>query len=210
MRIPTPFALVLFLAACSSSSSDSVADAGDTSSTDGGSDAGALVDSGSTDAGAPGADGGAAGSCTAAIAGLATTADPSAPVLGAATSMLQRVSSNDASCTTQQASHPGFGPFGYLLNIAYTDPDGDGPTLDELSAPPGPARFGSSPDASIGTRFDPMHGWTTQGSGASGTLILQLCLDKVYPAGTLAIGVDLADKATHRSAAICISEPTGG
>lgn len=127
-----------------------------------------------------------------------------------ATSQLQRVASNDASCTTQQGTHPGFGAFGYLLNIAYTDADGDAPDLSALSATPGPVRFASSPDASIATRFDPAHGWSTQGSGASGTLVLQLCLDKVYPAGTLIIGVDVADKAAHRSAAICISEPSGG
>lgn len=183
---------------------------------DGGSpveDAGSRVDASTTRPDASvkdsGGDAAPAGTCAAASAGLKTTADANAPVLDAAASMLQRVASNDASCTSQQVDHPGLGSYGYLLNVAYTDADGDAPTLSELVDPGGFMRFGSAPDAQVDTRFDPAHGWTTQGSAQQGTVILQLCLDRVYAAGALTLAVDYADVAGHRSKAICIAEPVG-
>ncbi len=178
------------------------ADAGSDAASGGNEDAGSEPSS-DADAASP-------SGCAQASAGLSATADPQAPVLDASTSMLQRVTSNDAFCKGQKASHPGFGDYGYLLNIAYADADGDAPDLSALSASPSPVRFGSAPDATIDQRFDPEHGWSTQGSGASGTFVLQLCLDQAYPAGTFTVAVDVADKAGHRSSAICITEPTGG
>lgn len=204
-----------FLLACSSNDAsspspvegvDASADGGDERTDSGIADASAPIDSpdAESDASSP------SSSCEQAKGGLASTADPQAPSLDASKSMLQRVASNDNFCTQQKAKNPDFGGFGYLLNIAYSDAEGDAPNLSKLTETPGLVRFGSSPDAEISKRYDPQHGWSTQGSGMQGTLVLQLCLDRVYPAGTLTIAVDVADAAGHRSSAICITEPSGG
>lgn len=147
-----------------------------------------------------------AAACTTASASLASTADAQAPVLDAATSNLQRITSNDTFCANQKAgAHPTFGAFGYALNVFMNDADGDGPTLDELTTA-GVVRLGSSPTFTVTDKFDLMHGFSTQGQG----FILQLCLDQVYPPGTITVAVDVADKAGHRSKAICVEEASGG
>jgi hypothetical protein len=144
--------------------------------------------------------------CAAATSGLAQTADPSAPVLDAAKSNLQRVDSNDAFCAGKGfGKFPAFGPIGYQLSIAFADADGDGPsTLDEVQAA-GVVRLASDPAISISTRTDP-----NRFSTGGGAIIIQLCLDKVYAASELAVGFDLADKAGHRAKAICVRQPSGG
>jgi hypothetical protein len=144
--------------------------------------------------------------CAAASKDLASTADAQAPELNGAASNLQRVASNDNFCATQKSgAHPTFGAYGYLLNVFLHDADGDGPTLDELSTPPGVVRFGSFPGFTVTDKFDIAHGFSTQGEG----FVLQLCLDQAYAPGTVTIALDVADKAGHRSKAICVKEFQG-
>ena len=163
-------------------------------------DSGAAHDAATSDA-AKGAN-----DCPTAASALASSADAQAPVLDAAKSNLQRVTSGDASCVSRKnGANPTYGAYFYLLNVFFHDAEGDGPTLDELSTSPGPVRFGAAPAFAVTDKFDPAHAYTTQGEG----FILQLCLDQEYPAGSLTIAVDVADKAGHRSKAICISEATG-
>lgn len=194
-------ALLLALEACSSSSSTPapVVDGGGSATADAGGDAAPDADQvDARDAVAPGV------SCDAATAGLSQTAEPSAPVLDP-TSFLQRVDSNDAFCAARTNGQLAtFGPYGYQLTIRFTDADGDGPTsLDDIAVP-GVVRLASDPNIQIQTRTDQKR-WSTGGG-----IILQLCLDKVYAVNDLAVGFDIADKAGHRSKAICIRQQSGG
>ena len=141
--------------------------------------------------------------CGAASAGLAAVADAEAPVLDASLSNLRRVTSNDAFCTGQKAgAHPSFGSFGYSLNVFLHDAEGDAASLSDLVSTPGLVRLGASPAFDVTTKYDPDHGWTTQGEG----FILQVCLDEIYPPGSIVFGVDAADTNGHRSRAICVRE----
>lgn len=195
-------ALVVLLAACSDSSTGG----GTTPTPDAGADSAvSATDSGHEET-PDASDGSAPQGCGAATATLAQTADANAPVLDAATSNLQRVASNDAFCAARTAGQlTTFGPIGYQLSIFSTDAEGDGPsTLDDVQAA-GVVRLASDPDVAIATRTDPKH-FSTGGNA----IIIQLCLDKVYGASDLAVGFDLADKAGHRSKAICIRQQSGG
>lgn len=146
------------------------------------------------------------GACAAALQGLTASGDPQAPTLDAALSNLQRVTSNDAFCAGQKAgAHPSFGAFGYLLNVFLHDEQADGPTLDDLSTRAELVRFGAAPTFDVRSKLDPEHGFTTQGESFS----VQLCLDEAYVAGAVTIAVDVADRAGHRSQAICITEASG-
>lgn len=200
-------AIVFLLAACSdSSSTGATAPAADAAATDSAApptDAATAEKPDASDASDASAQ---AADCTAATATLTQTSDASAPVLDAATSNLQRVASNDAFCAARTAGQlTTFGPFGYQLSVVSTDAEGDGPTtLDDVQAA-GVVRLASAPDVMIATRTDPKR-FSTGGNA----IIIQLCLDKVYAASDLALGVDLADKAGHRSKAICVRQPSGG
>lgn len=161
-----------------------------------------LTDSGTTQ------DAAATDPCGAATATLQQTADPGAPVLDRAKSNLQRVISatNDAFCAGHgNNKFPGFGPYGYQLSIFFTNAENDGPTsLDDVQTT-GVVHLASDPDIQIMTRTDQAH-WSTGG----GAIIIQMCLDKVYQASEITVGFDVADKAGHRSKAICIQQQAGG
>lgn len=201
-------ATALGLTACSDDDSGDAAPIADAAVTDGGEERDASEDV--ADADAPRADADAAapsgGACAAASRDLATSGDAQAPVLDAALSNLQRVTSNDAYCAGQKAgAHPSFGAYGYLLNVFLHDEQADGPSLDDLSTRAELVRFGAEPTFDVRGKLDPEHGFTTQGESFS----VQLCLDEAYVAGAVTIAVDVADRAGHRSQAICITEATG-
>ena len=52
--------------------------------------------------------------------------------------------SNDASGTSLRSARPDFGGFGYLINVVYTDADGDAPGLSVLSETGGFVHFGNA------------------------------------------------------------------
>lgn len=214
MKLSLPFALVSLLAASLAAAacgdddatptptSTSTADAGPTSPTDGGGD---IEPGTGSDSDAATADA-ATDNCAAATTGLMQTADANAPVLDAAKSSLVRVNSNDAFCAGHGGGKfPSFGAFGYQLSVFSSDADGDGRTsLDDVQAD-GAIRLMSDPNVQIMTKTDPKH----FGTGGQ-AVIIQLCLDKVYAAKEIAIGVDLSDKANHRAKAICVRQQSGG
>lgn len=194
----------LFGVACSD---DAAAGSGIDAGADAAADAGAIpADATSRDAAEAAAPDTGVDACGVASAALSSVADTDAPSLDAAQSNLQRVTANDAFCTSQRAgAHPSFGGFGYLLNVFLHDEQADAPALADLASTPGLVRFGSSPAFDVSGKLDPEHGWTTQGEG----FILQLCLDESYAPGAVTIAVDVADMAGHRSRAICVDEAGG-
>ncbi len=216
-----PVLFAAYAAACSSSSSTAPSgpngEAGDTAAGGDPSEGGDTAAGGDVSEGGSGAVAGERGeagagpadSCGAATQGLSQLAAPGAPVLDP-NSFLQRVDSNDAFCsgTVGSGQLSTFGPYGYQLTVRFTDAESDGPTSLDDAHVSGVVRLASDPDIQLAARTDQKRWGTANGTPSS--IIMQLCLPKVYAASELTVGFDIADNAGHRSKAICIRQQSGG